>query len=154
LFAPATRITILDDQPQALALMRDMLEPEGYEISCMTRVEPELDEIRASAPSLVIIDLRLSTDQRILSGWDVVRLVRSHADLHRVPILVISADHALLKSLAREAAAMRAVYLLPKPFGIDQLKATVERVLGPNSDPLVQPADGSHDVAAEQASAY
>ena len=127
---PAARITVLDDHPQTLELMRDVLEPDGYVVSCTTRIGPQLHEIRDAQPDLVVIDLLLATDQRILSGWDVVRLARSHADLHRVPILVISADHALLRSVRKEATRMRDVYLLPKPFGLEQLHTAIRDALG------------------------
>jgi len=124
-----TRITILDDHPQTLDLMREVLEADGYAVSVTSRIGPELHQIRDTRPDLVIIDLRLATDQRVLSGWDVVRLARSHADLHRVPILVISADHATLRSVAKEAEQMRDVRLLAKPFGVDQLGAAVREAL-------------------------
>ena len=127
---PAARITVLDDHPQTLELMRDVLEPDGYAVSCTTRIGPQLHEIRDTQPDLVVIDLLLTTDQRALSGWDVVRLVRSHADLHRVPILVISAEHALLRSVQKEATRMRDVHLLPKPFGLEQLRTAIRDALG------------------------
>jgi len=144
------RVTVVDDQPQTLELMREVLEPEGYVVSCTTRIGPELHEIRDTQPDLVVIDLLLATDQRELSGWDVARLVRSHADLHRVPILVISADHALLRSVAAEARSMRDVELLAKPFGIDELIGAVHRTVmdrAPRLAPVAQPAAGEQPSA-------
>jgi DNA-binding response OmpR family regulator len=135
----AHRVTVVDDHPQTLELMRDVLEPEGFVVSCTTRIGPELHEIRDTQPDLVVIDLLLATDQRELSGWDVARLVRSHADLYRVPILVISADHALLRSVAAEAQTMRDVHLLAKPFGIDALLGAVREAMhGHGTGPLPQ----------------
>ena len=117
-------------------------------VSCTTRIGPELHEIRDTQPDLVVVDLLLATDQRVLSGWDVVRLVRSHADLYRVPILVISADHALLRSVAGEAERMRDIHLLAKPFALDEVRAAVRRalenpVLGPvGAEPTTEPDGG------------
>ena len=126
----AIRVTVLDDHPQTLGLMRDLLEPRGYVVSCTARTGPELHEIRDTQPDLVVVDLLLADDQRELSGWDVVRLVRSHADLYRVPILVISGDHAQLRAVAAEARGMRDVHLLAKPFGIDELLTAVRTAAG------------------------
>lgn len=147
------RVTVLDDQPQTLTLMRDLLEPEGYVVSCTTRIGPELHEIRDTAPDLVVIDLLLASDQRVLSGWDVVVLARSHADLYRVPILVISGDHGRLREVSGEAAAMRDVHLLKKPFSVDDLLAAVTGALeAPSAKVLTDP--GRADASEQPASAY
>jgi DNA-binding response OmpR family regulator len=148
------RITVLDDHQRALDLMRDVLEAAGYTVSLTARTGPELHEIRDTRPDLVIVDLLLATDQRELSGWDVVRLVRSHADLYRVPVLVVSADLVMLRRIAAEAQPMRDVHLLPKPFELHQLQAAVRRALGrlpdaPDGLPIPQPAG---ERAADRAS--
>jgi two-component system sensor histidine kinase ChiS len=155
----ALRVTVLDDHRQTLEVMRDILEPAGYAVSCTTRIAPELHEIRDTLPDLVVIDLLLATDQRELSGWDVARLVRSHADLYRVPILVVSADHRLLQSVSAEAHAMRDVHLLAKPFTVDELLAAAGRALG--SAGIRRTIDGARpettigsDAGSSSASAY
>ena len=147
---PAARITVLDDHKPTLDLMREVLEHDGYAVSVTTRTGPELREIRDTNPDLVVIDLLLAADKRELSGWDVARLVRSHADLHRVPILVISADHALLRSVATEAERLRDVQLMAKPFGVDQLRDAVRDSLGDGqlrSTTLDTPPVSEEDVA-------
>jgi DNA-binding response OmpR family regulator len=128
--ADGRRITVLDDNQAALDLMRDVLEADGYTVACTATIGPALHEIRDTRPDLVIVDLLLATDQRELSGWDVVRLVRSHADLYRVPVIVVSADYRTLKAIGREALAMRDVHLLAKPFELAELQAVVRRALG------------------------
>jgi CheY-like chemotaxis protein len=130
LLDPSPRVTVLDDHAQTLELMRDILEPAGYVVSCTASIGPALHEIRDTKPDLVVIDLLLATDQRELSGWDVARLVRSHAELYRVPIVVISADHGLLRSVAAEARTMRDIHLLAKPFTVDELLSAVHTALG------------------------
>jgi DNA-binding response OmpR family regulator len=132
--ADGRRITVLDDRQDALDLMRDVLKADGYAVACLAHVGPELREIRDTRPELVIIDLLLATDQRELSGWDVVRLARSHADLYRVPILVVSADHATLRAIGPEARAMRDVHLLAKPFELAELLHAVHAALPPRPD--------------------
>ena len=151
----ATRVTVLDDHPQTLDLMREVLEPDGYVVSCTARIGPELHEIRDTQPDLVVVDLLLASDQRFLSGWDVVRLVRSHADLYRVPILVISGDHALLRSVAGEARRMRDVHLLAKPFGLDELLTAVRTALSESPAGLMRnEAQAAVDPNGEVASAH
>jgi DNA-binding response OmpR family regulator len=135
----AHRIVVVDDQPDTLELLRDALTDQGYDVECAPAVDAGLHEIRDATPDLIIVDLWLSNDQRWLSGWDVVRLARSHAELYRLPILVISADPAALRSRAAEAKRLGNVKLLPKPFRIDQLLAEVQASLP--SSPAIMAAE-------------
>ncbi|HEX6140427.1 MAG TPA: response regulator [Candidatus Limnocylindria bacterium] len=125
------RVTIVDDDAATLALLRDILEADGFEVVVSTSVGADLRELWASRPDLLIVDLLLTTDTRGLSGWDVVRLARAHADLHRVPAIVISADYPGLRRHEREAGRMDRVRLLPKPFGVEELREVVVALLSP-----------------------
>ena len=90
-YAPAAvtrqRVVVVDDNFETLDLLRDILTEHEYDVEVAPAVDAGLHEIRDARPDLIIVDLLLSTDQRWLSGWDVVRLARSHAELHRLPII-------------------------------------------------------------------
>lgn len=135
------RIAVIDDDRATLDLVAEILGTEGFSVSTAPAVDPGLHEIRDPRPDLVIIDLLLSTDQRWLSGWDAVRLARAHADLHRVPILVISADPARLRIHVAEARQMDRVEMMAKPFGVDDLLGAVRRLL---SSTGTQPWDADY----------
>jgi DNA-binding response OmpR family regulator len=134
----APRIVVVDDDLATQDLLREILNEGGYAVETAPGVDPSLHEIRDASPDLIVIDLLLSPDPRWLSGWDAVRLARSHADLHRLPILVISADPGRLRSHAPEAGRMGRIELLTKPFGVDELLEVVGRLL-----PLPMPEDRS-----------
>ncbi len=132
----APRITVVDDRPETLQLLRDVLEADGYHVTVLRGVDPRLRGLRESRPDLMIVDLLLSSDQRGLSGWDVIRLARSHAELHRLPALIISADYPMLRTIRQEAERMEAVGILAKPFGLDELRRTISALLAPRrADP-------------------
>lgn|SRR5574338_2881 len=123
------RVVIIDDDAATLELIRDILEEDGFEVLVSTSVGADLRELWASRPDLLVVDLLLTTDPRGLSGWDVVRLARSHADLHRVPAIVISAHEPALRRHGLEARRMERIHLMLKPFGVDELRAVAKGLL-------------------------
>lgn len=140
--ASRRRITVLDDDLPSLQLMRDVLEGEGYAVTPVDRVSATLDELHASRPELIIVDLLLSPASSGLSGWDVVRLSKADKDLRLVPILLISADLPRLRTLVPDAMALHNVLLLGKPFGLDSLTVMARLALEAEpSQPIRIPPD-------------
>ena len=140
--ASRRRITVLDDDLPSLQLMRDVLEGEGYAVTPVDRVSATLDELHASSPDLIIVDLLLSPASSGLSGWDVVRLAKADRDLRLVPILLVSADLPRLRSLIPETVGLHNVMLLGKPFGLDSLTLMARLALEADpAEPITVPPD-------------
>ena len=71
----APRITVVNDNPEFLELVRDILEDEHYAATTIDGdVEDALERIVESRPCLVILDLRLGTDE--LHGWNIAQQLR------------------------------------------------------------------------------
>lgn len=121
------RISVLNDNADFLELMSAILDEDaGYEVSLFAGEKTSIDELAASDPDLVIIDLLLGG----ASGWEVVTLARADSRLSDVPIVVCSADVNGLRSRAAELETIGKVHLLPKPFGIEEMTALVESLIG------------------------
>jgi CheY-like chemotaxis protein len=121
------RISVLNDNADFLELMSAILDEDaGYEVSLFSGESTSIDELAASAPDLVIVDLLLGG----ASGWEIVTLARADARLADIPIIVCSADVNGLRSRAAELETIGNVHLLPKPFGIEEMTALVERLIG------------------------
>ena len=138
------RITVIDDHDETLQLLTDVLEGDGYQVTGLAAVDPQLRALRASRPDLMVVDLLLSSDQRGLSGWDVIRLARSHADLHGLPALIISADYPTLRTIKHEAGRMEHLGLLAKPFALDELRAKVAELLSDTGAPRDAQPEGAY----------
>ena len=124
----AARVTVVNDDPDFLELMRDILDMDQYVTTTVDGDPPgALDRIRASRPDVLMIDLRIGSDA--LHGWDVAQEVRADPELARVPILVCSADIVALREMASDVAQYRQVATLEKPFTIDQLIESVDSLL-------------------------
>jgi len=86
--AQAARILVVEDNADTAALLRDLLEGEGYEVETAATGEAAF-EVLAAAPDvdLMVLDLMLPG----MSGYEVIERLRAQADLSDLPILVLSA---------------------------------------------------------------
>jgi two-component system, cell cycle response regulator len=123
------RVTVVNDNQEFLDMVGDILKDERYSVTLVDEdfAEP-LDRIRDSRPDLLMIDLRLGTDR--LHGWDIAQQMRHDPAFADVPILVCSADVLALAEVEDQLDDTHVVGVLTKPFEIDALTETVERMLG------------------------
>jgi CheY-like chemotaxis protein len=122
------RVTVVNDNPDFLELVRDILEDDRYDTTTIDGDRDDaLDAIRASRPDLLMIDLRTGTQE--LHGWDIAQQVRKEPELVGLPILVCSADVRALEAVADDLAATRHISTLTKPFQIDALIAAIDGLL-------------------------
>ena len=120
--SPRPRISVVNDNPEFLELMSAILaEDAGYDVWLFDGEQTSVDEIAASDPELLIVDLLLGG----VSGWEIVALARAHPRLARVPVLICSADVAALRDRAEELERIGDVHVLRKPFGVDELTDAV-----------------------------
>ena len=123
-----TRVTVVNDNPEFLDLVRDILEDERYEaITIDGDRDDALEAVRASRPDLLMIDLRMGSDE--LHGWDIAQRIRREPDLDGLPVLICSADVQALKAIEEDLGDTQRVAALTKPFSIDDLTAAVDHLL-------------------------
>ena len=121
------RISVVNDNAEFLALMSAILDEEaGYEVTLFSGERMTVAELAAARPDLIIVDLLLGG----ASGWELVTLARADEILADVPIIVASADVIALRDREHELERVGNVYVLPKPFGIDDVTGLVERLVG------------------------
>jgi DNA-binding response OmpR family regulator len=125
--ASQPRIAVINDNPEFLDLMSAILDEDaGYDVTLFNGESTAVDEIAASDPDLIIVDLLLGG----ASGWELVTLARAHAGLADVPVIICSADVIALRDRAAELEQIGNVHVLAKPFGIDEITGLVEKVIG------------------------
>lgn len=121
-------VTVVNDSPEFLDLVGDILEGDRYGTTLVDGDRDDaLELIRASQPDLLMIDLRLGSDE--LHGWDVAQAVRGDPDFAGLPVLVCSADVQALKAIAEDLDATHRVTMLTKPFEIDELTDAIDGLL-------------------------
>ena len=122
------RVTVVNDNPEFLKLMGDLLKEERYLVTLVDGDRDDaIDRIQASQPQALIIDLRLGKAE--LHGWDVLRSLRKNPDLSELPTLICTGDLRGLEQVAEQMAGMRRVSTLKKPFDIDELFSKLDALL-------------------------
>lgn len=122
------RVTVVNDHPEFLSLMQDLLQDATYPSTLIDGDRGNaLELIEASEPDLLIIDLRMMGDA--LHGMDVLRQVRQQPSLRQVPTLICTATKWGLEEIEHELAAFERTSLLTKPFTIAELYAAIEGLL-------------------------
>ena len=122
------RVTVVNDNPEFLKLMGDLLHEERYVVTLVDGDrEDAVDLIEASRPQALIIDLRLGRNE--LHGWEVLQALRSDPDLSELPTLICTGDIRGLEQVADQLAGMRRVSTLKKPFDIDELFSKLDALL-------------------------
>ncbi len=116
------RILVVDDDPDLRRSLVEVLEEEGYGVSCATNGEEALAALGRERPSAILLDLTMP----VMDGWTFRRLQQDDPQLAAIPTVVISACY----SDARSVGALEAAAYLAKPFEVSTLTETLQRVCG------------------------
>lgn len=117
------RALVVEDDPDIRALVRTLLEAEGFRVVLAANGARALVEARSHQPDVVIVDLGLPDRD----GQRVIRDVRGFSS---VPILVLSARSAEVEKIA--ALDGGADDYVTKPFSSGELLARVRAALRRN----------------------
>ncbi len=115
------KILVCDDDDGILMMMETLLNRFNYETRTELDSRHVFESIEAFNPDLMIIDLWMPH----ISGDEIIKKIRSAEKENELPVIVISASWDG-KRIAIEAGADS---YLAKPFSIDELIKTVEKVL-------------------------
>jgi two-component system KDP operon response regulator KdpE len=116
----ASRIVVVDDEPQIRRALRTSLEGHGYEVQTAGNGEEAVQTIAETRPDLVFLDLGLPD----IDGTEVIRRVRAFSE---VPVIVISVREAQADKVAALDAG--ADDYVSKPFGMEELLARARAAL-------------------------
>lgn len=123
------RVTVVNDNPEFLEVVGAILESGRYESTLIKGAAPDaLEQIRASKPHVLMIDLRLGSDG--LHGWKIAREVHDDPHLQGTPILLCSADNFALREIEDELDDRFVVVTLKKPFSIEALLDRIDGLVG------------------------
>jgi two-component system, chemotaxis family, chemotaxis protein CheY len=90
-------VLVVEDDPELLLSLSEVLESEGYCVTCARHGLEALGRLRGGArPSVILLDLMMP----IMNGWQFRYEQRQDSDLAKIPVVVISAksdsqQHAL-----------------------------------------------------------
>ncbi len=112
----APLVLVVDDDPDILEAICDILAAEGYRVARARHGGEALDRVVAERPAIILLDLMMP----VMDGIAFAHELRGRGLADGVPIVVISAD-----GNPQKAALVGAQGYLAKPFDIDALLAHV-----------------------------
>jgi DNA-binding response OmpR family regulator len=83
---PRRRILIVDDNPDTLAALRELLEQHEFEVETANNGVTGLRKAREDKPDLVILDVLMP----VLNGYEVCTRLRNDPETRRIPVLMFS----------------------------------------------------------------
>ena len=112
---------VVEDDYPIRETLRELLEDEGYRVVPASNGAEALTRLRRAEapPKLILLDLMMP----VMDGWEFRKAIAGDPQLSAIPVIVISADHAL----DRAVSSMRVQGWLAKPFELRQLLAEVGR---------------------------
>jgi CheY-like chemotaxis protein len=119
------KVLVVDDEPDNLAVVADVLEFYGMTVKVAKDGEKGLEILQDFTPTLILLDLSMPK----MDGWEMLKRVKSEQALQSVPVVALTA-HAMSEDKKRVLAAGFDGYL-KKPIAvitlIEDLRATIER---------------------------
>lgn len=116
-------ILIVDDETDIRVLISGVLEDEGYTTRQAANAEQALDEVRARAPSVILLDIWLEG-----SSMDGMELLKAIKRLRPQTQVIMISGHGTIET-AVKAMKLGAYEFIEKPFQSDRLLLLVERAI-------------------------
>jgi CheY-like chemotaxis protein len=116
-------ILVVDDEFGISELLEALLTDEGHHVMTAANGRQALERMNEIQPDLVISDLMMP----VMDGVALLRAIRHRPQWHGIPFVLMS---ALPETNARNRLHDYQGFIL-KPFRMDEIVASVERLLPP-----------------------
>src|ERR1039457_5948389 len=110
---------VVDDNPDNLKVLEDMLRQEGYEVRSFPRGRLALLAAQRDPPDLILLDINMPE----MNGYEVCEHLKIDDKLKGIPVIFISALTEQLDKV--KAFAIGGVDYITKPFQMEELHARV-----------------------------
>lgn len=115
------KIMICDDNQDIVDVLNIMLETEGYTVFSEIDSTKLIDGIKQQTPDLLLLDLWMP----VLSGDQIVKLIRESNDIKHLPVIILSASIDG-NDIAQNVGANG---FIAKPFNIEDIFDVIKNTL-------------------------
>ncbi|CAN5609710.1 N/A [soil metagenome] len=116
-------VMVVDDDPNALDIVRTFLESKGYNVSTAKNGNEALAQLEDEQPALVLLDVMMPG----MDGWEVARVIKNHPDFGSTRIVMLTARSDFADK--HEGLRAGADDYIVKPIQLNELGERVERNL-------------------------
>ncbi len=120
LFAPGDgTILLVDDTPENLGVLSDMLETAGYTVQRADSGQAALESIHKKPPDLILLDIMMPG----MTGFEVCEKLKADETTEAIPVIFISALNDIRDRI--NAFNVGGVDYIAKPFFVQEVLARV-----------------------------
>jgi len=116
-------ILAVDDDPDALEIVRTYLESKGYRVVTATDGREALVKAEETKPALVLLDVMMPE----IDGWEVARTIKNSTDFKDTRVVMLTARSDFTDK--QEGLRAGADDYIVKPIRLQELGEKVERNL-------------------------
>ncbi len=112
-------ILIVDDTPDNLRLLSEMLLKQGYTVRSAISGTAAFMAMNTRCPDLILLDINMP----YLNGYDVCRQIKANKSTHDIPVLFLSAFNETIDKV--KAFQVGGLDYITKPFQVEEVLARV-----------------------------
>ena len=116
-------ILLVDDLPENLQLLSDLLIKLGYTVRSVTSGRMALKTVKVKRPEVIFLDVKMPE----MDGYQVCQTIKADQDLRNIPIIFISALNDVFDKV--KAFELGGVDYITKPLVLDNLEQAVGKSL-------------------------
>jgi two-component system response regulator VicR len=119
------RVVCIEDEPEMIDLVQLILGRRGFDVIGANGGIEGLETVRREKPDLILLDLMMPD----MDGWEVYQQIKADEELREIPVVVVTAKAQSIDKVLGLHIAKVDDYIT-KPFGPQELLASVEKILG------------------------
>jgi DNA-binding NarL/FixJ family response regulator len=116
-------ILLVDDLPENLQLLSDLLIELGCIIRTVTSGRMALKTLKVKQPDLILLDINMPE----MNGYQICSVIKADEELCHIPVIFISALDEVFDKV--KAFNVGGVDYITKPFQVEEVIARVENAL-------------------------
>ena len=116
-------ILLVDDQPQNLRLLADLLEEQGYEVQEAINGPIALQAVSVALPDLILLDIHMPE----MDGYTVCQQLKANPKTQDIPVIFVSAVDEVWDKI--KAFSVGGIDYITKPFKVVEVLARVKNQL-------------------------
>ncbi|MEG3919609.1 response regulator [Microcoleus sp. POL10_C6] len=113
-------ILIVDDLPENLHFLTELLTKHGYKVRCVTNGTMALRTVRNHSPDAILLDIKMPD----MDGYQVCEALKSDENTSEIPLIFLSALDQVFDKV--KAFKVGGVDYISKPFQLEEVLVRLE----------------------------
>ena len=120
LASSSTDILVVDDKPDNIRFLSNMLGSQGYNVRKALNGQMALTAVKTVLPDLILLDISMPE----MDGYEVCKHLQSDAKTRSIPVIFLTALDAVLDKV--KAFQVGGVDYITKPFQFEEVLARIQ----------------------------